>query len=132
MLIWLSTPPHPSYQGGIEKNSHLFDIWEQRLKNFIPLDSYWIKHQNRLRNERRKKFFRSMKIFNYFRDEYWRHGSISEDYSKILCPVLLIGGFADLYNSSIFRLINQLKCSKRAILGPWGHQWPFVFFILFK
>ncbi|CAF3961414.1 unnamed protein product [Rotaria sp. Silwood2] len=57
-------------------------------------------------------------------DKYWRHGSISEDYSKILCPVLLIGGFSNLYNSSIFRLINQLECPKRAILGPWRHQWP--------
>ncbi|CAF4178853.1 unnamed protein product, partial [Rotaria magnacalcarata] len=57
-------------------------------------------------------------------NEYWRHGSVCEDYSKILCPILLIGGFADLYNSSIFRLMNKLKCEKRSILGPWGHQWP--------
>ncbi|CAF3563600.1 unnamed protein product [Rotaria sp. Silwood1] len=104
MLKYLSLPPHPLYQGGIEKDCHLFDIWKERLNNLIPLDYYWIKHQNR--------------------DQYWRHGSICEDYSKISCPVLLIGGFSDLYNSSIFRLINQLECPKRAILGPWGHQWP--------
>ncbi|CAF1082531.1 unnamed protein product [Rotaria sordida] len=104
MLLWLSIPPHPLYQGGIDKDSNLFNIWKERLNELIPLDAYWIKHQNR--------------------DEYWRHGSICEDYSKILCPVLLIGGFADLYNSSIFRLMNQLKYEKRAILGPWGHQWP--------
>ncbi|CAF1226462.1 unnamed protein product [Rotaria sordida] len=42
----------------------------------------------------------------------------------ILCPVLLIGGFADLYTDTVFRLINKLKCPKRAILGPWGHEWP--------
>ncbi|CAF4411180.1 unnamed protein product [Rotaria sp. Silwood2] len=53
--------------------------------------------------------------------KYWCHKSISEDCSKIICPVLLIGGFSDLYNSSIFRLINQLECPKRAILGPLGH-----------
>ncbi|CAF4835932.1 unnamed protein product [Rotaria sp. Silwood1] len=104
MLIWLSLPPHPSYQGGIDENSHLFNIWKERLNNLIPLDSYWIKHENR--------------------DEYWRSGSVCEDYSKILCPVLLIGGFADLYTDTVFRLINKLKCPKRAILGPWGHEWP--------
>ncbi|CAM2722027.1 unnamed protein product [Rotaria socialis] len=104
MLIWLSVPPHPLYQGGIDKDFDLFNIWKERLHNLMPLDFYWIKHQNR--------------------NEYWRHGSVCEDYSKILCPVLLIGGFADLYNSSIFRLMNKLKCEKRSILGPWGHQWP--------
>ncbi|CAF3182204.1 unnamed protein product [Rotaria sp. Silwood2] len=67
-------------------------------------DYYWIKHQNR--------------------NEYWRNGSICEDYSKILCPVILIGGFADLYSDLVFHLINQLKCPERVILGPWRHQWP--------
>jgi predicted acyl esterase len=111
MLIWLSIPPHQKYQGGIDQNNDLLNIWKERLNNLIPLDSYWIKHQNR--------------------DQYWRHGSICEDYSKILCPVLLIGGFADLYTDPVFRLINQLKCPKRAIIGPWGHQWPLVFLFLF-
>ena len=37
---------------------------------------------------------------------------------------LLIGGFADLYTDPVFRLMNKLKCPKRAIIGPWGHQWP--------
>ncbi len=47
MLIWLSLPPHPQYQGGIDQNSDLFQIWKERLNNLIPLDYYWIKHQNR-------------------------------------------------------------------------------------
>ncbi len=62
-----------------------------------------------------------------FRNNYWRHGSICEDYSKISCPVLLIGGFADLYTDPVFRLMYKLQCPKRAILGPWGHQWPLVY-----
>lgn len=48
MLLWLCLPPHPIYQGGIDKNSDLFHIWNERLNNLIPLDYYWIKHQNRL------------------------------------------------------------------------------------
>lgn len=60
------------------------------------------------------------------RNEYWRHGSVCEDYGKIKCPVLLIGGFADLYTDPVFRLMDHLQCPKRAIIGPWGHQWPYV------
>jgi hypothetical protein len=46
MLIWLSLPPHPEYQGGIDKYRNLSQIWKERLNNLIPLDYYWIKHQN--------------------------------------------------------------------------------------
>jgi hypothetical protein len=47
MLIWLSLPLHPEYQGGLDQNSNLFQIWKERLNNLIPLDDYWIKHQKR-------------------------------------------------------------------------------------
>jgi len=47
MLMLLSLPPHHSYQGGIDKDADLENIWKQRLENLIPLDNYWIKHQNR-------------------------------------------------------------------------------------
>jgi uncharacterized protein len=60
------------------------------------------------------------------RDAYWRAGSVCEDYSRITCPVLLVGGFADLYTDPVFRLMDQLRCPKRAIIGPWGHQYPYV------
>ncbi|CAF4394758.1 unnamed protein product [Rotaria socialis] len=63
MLILLSVPPHPLYQGGIDKDFDLINVWKERLHNLMPLDFYWIKHQNR--------------------NEYWRHGSVCEDYSKI-------------------------------------------------
>ncbi|CAF0802533.1 unnamed protein product [Adineta ricciae] len=104
MLIWLSIPPHPTYQGGIDRDSDLEKIWKGRLEQLVPLDTYWMKHQTR--------------------DKYWRHGSVCEDYSKISCPVLLIGGYADLYTDPVFRLMTRLTCPKRAIIGPWGHQWP--------
>ena len=47
MLLWLSIPPHPSYQGGIDEKSDLEEIWKDRLNQLIPLDSYWMKHQTR-------------------------------------------------------------------------------------
>jgi hypothetical protein len=51
MLIWLSIPPHPEYQGGIDQNCDLINIWKERLNNLIPLDHYWFKHQNRYKKK---------------------------------------------------------------------------------
>lgn len=47
MLIWLSIPPHPAYQGGIDQGSDLEKIWKDRLEQLVPLDTYWMKHQTR-------------------------------------------------------------------------------------
>lgn len=59
MLIWLSIPPHPTHQGGIDKDSDLFNIWKERLNNLIPLDVFWMKHQNRfiLIHKKEKSYF---------------------------------------------------------------------------
>lgn len=47
MLLWLSIPPHPTYQGGIESDANLIEIWKDRLEHIVPLDTYWMKHQTR-------------------------------------------------------------------------------------
>ncbi|CAF1403361.1 unnamed protein product [Didymodactylos carnosus] len=105
MLVWSACAPHPQYQGGLDvENDKWLIMWKKRLEDLDPLDSIWLKHQTR--------------------DNYWRHGSICEDYSQIQCPVLLIGGFSDLYTDPVFRMMSALtSCEKRAIIGPWGHQW---------
>ena len=36
-------------------------------------------------------------------DQYWRHGSVCEDYSRIQIPVLLFGGWHDGYANAAFR-----------------------------
>jgi putative CocE/NonD family hydrolase len=58
------------------------------------------------------------------RDEYWRHGSVCEDYGAIQCPVMLIGGWADAYTNAIQRMLEHLKVPRRAIIGPWAHLYP--------
>ena len=45
------------------------------------------------------------------RDEYWRHGSICEDYSRVHIPVLLVGGFADGYTDPVFRMLQSMLIS---------------------
>ena len=36
-------------------------------------------------------------------DQYWRHGSVCEDYTNIQIPVLLFGGWHDGYTNAAFR-----------------------------
>lgn len=58
------------------------------------------------------------------RDEFWDHASICEDYSAVECPVFVVGGWADPYHSSLFRMMKHLKGPKKGLVGPWGHLYP--------
>lgn len=106
MLWWASTmfaynarPPFPKYVG--EK---WYDMWLNRMENTPPFIEEWVSHQTR--------------------DNYWKHGSIGEDYSAIKIPVLTMSGWADGYTNALFRLMNNLDVPKKGIVGPWAHEFP--------
>jgi putative CocE/NonD family hydrolase len=58
------------------------------------------------------------------RDEFWKHGSVIEDYGQITCPVYAIGGWVDAYKNSIFRLLGGLTVPRKGLVGPWTHIYP--------
>jgi hypothetical protein len=58
------------------------------------------------------------------RDEFWRHGSVMEDYSRIACPVYAIGGWVDAYKNAVFRLLAGLQVPRKGLVGPWTHIYP--------
>lgn len=106
MLWWASTmfvynarPPLPQFVG--EKWR---ELWLERLEETPPFVEAWMDHPTR--------------------DHYWRHGSICEDYSQIDIPVFLFGGWADAYTNAVFRMMEHLQVPKRAIIGPWSHEFP--------
>jgi uncharacterized protein len=80
------------------------ELWLERLAGNVDLAELWVGHQTR--------------------DDYWRHGSIREDYGALECAVLAVGGWADAYVDAIFRMLEHLDCPRRGLIGPWGHQWP--------
>lgn len=80
------------------------DNWLKRLNEMPFWPALWMQHPTR--------------------DDYWRHGSICEDYSAIQCPAMLIGGWADAYTNAIPRMLGHLKVARRAIIGPWAHLYP--------
>ncbi|KAF9878774.1 hypothetical protein CkaCkLH20_03674 [Colletotrichum karsti] len=93
------TPPDPALVGDKWR-----DMWMERLETGTPYMEEWHQHQRR--------------------DEFWQHASICEDYGAVQCPVYMVGGWHDAYSNSIFRTLENLKCPKKGLVGPWAHKYP--------
>lgn len=78
--------------------------WLERLDNMPFLPKKWLSEQTK--------------------SEYWKHGSVSEDYSQIKIPVYAMGGWADAYRNTVFRLLENLTSPCKGLLGPWAHAYP--------
>ncbi|OON78496.1 CocE/NonD family hydrolase [Streptomyces tsukubensis] len=100
MLAFVSRPPDPEFVGPEWR-----DMWLRRLEGVEPFIHTWLNHQTR--------------------DDYWKHGSVSEDYSAIDAAVLAVGGWHDPYRDTVLRLVENLPEDRvRGIIGPWSHQYP--------
>lgn len=105
-IAWASTmfafgaqPPDPEVVG-----ERWREMWLQRLENNPLMAASWIEHQTR--------------------DDYWKQGSVCEDYSSITAAVYAVGGWADGYSNAIPRMLANLPGSKKGLIGPWAHAWP--------
>ncbi|WP_405681281.1 CocE/NonD family hydrolase [Streptomyces sp. NBC_01238] len=100
MLAFVCRPPDPAQVGEGWK-----DMWLKRLEAVDPYLHTWLAHQTR--------------------DDYWKHGSVCEDYSAIRANVLAVGGWHDPYRDTVLRLVEHLDPDKvRGLIGPWSHQYP--------
>ncbi len=99
MLAYSSRPPDPAIVGECWR-----EMWLNRLHNQTFLPAIWLQHQ--------------------CRDDYWRHGSICENYSKIKAATLVIGGWGDAYKNAVWRIVDQLDAPAKGIIGPWLHKYP--------
>jgi putative CocE/NonD family hydrolase len=106
MLPWASTmlaynglPPDPAVVGEDWRAT-----WRQRLEQTPPYINAWLAHQRR--------------------DEFWRQGSVCEDYAAIRCPVYMVGGWTDSYRNAILRFLEAYPGPCKALIGPWGHDYP--------
>ena len=78
------------------------EMWLQRLQSIEFFVGNWLLHQQR--------------------DDFWKHGSVDENYAAIRCPVFAIGGWVDGYNNSVGRLMAHLKVPRKGLIGPWTHS----------
>ncbi|WP_405973550.1 CocE/NonD family hydrolase [Streptomyces sp. NBC_00988] len=100
MLAFVARPPDPEYAGLIWR-----DMWLKRLEQIDPFIHTWLAHQ--------------------IRDDYWKHGSVCEDYGAIGAAVLAVGGWHDPYRDTVLRLVEHLPPDRvRGLIGPWSHQYP--------
>lgn len=99
MLSFSAAPPDPLLVG-----EQWRAMWQSRLENMPLLADTWLRHQHR--------------------DDYWKHGSINENYADIEAAVYMISGWGDSYVNTIPRMMEHLTCPKKALLGPWMHKYP--------
>jgi putative CocE/NonD family hydrolase len=99
MFSYNTMPPDPALVGERWRS-----MWLERLEHSGLWLAEWLQHQRR--------------------DEYWRHGSVNEDYGAIRCPVYAVGGWADGYSNSVFRMLANLHVPRRGLVGPWSHRYP--------
>jgi putative CocE/NonD family hydrolase len=99
MFAYSSLPPDPAIVGDRWR-----ELWHQRLEGSGLWLTEWLRHAHR--------------------DDYWRHGSVCEDYSAIGCPVMAVSGWADGYSNAVFRLVEHLEVPCKGLIGPWSHLYP--------
>lgn len=99
LMAYSALPPDPSIVGDRWR-----EMWFDRLENLVAFPELWMRHP--------------------WRDDYWKHGSVCENFDSIKCPVYAIGGWADGYSNAVLRLAENLKCPRKALIGPWAHVFP--------
>ena len=97
----MAGPPDPAVAGPAWR-----PMWRERLEASPPIIARWTRHQRE--------------------DAYWRHGSLAFDPAAIRCPAYVVGGWADAYVDAVPRLLAALKGPRKALIGPWGHTYPWV------
>jgi hypothetical protein len=96
MVASNALPPVPSIYGDGWREE-----WERRVRANEPWLIRWLEHQRY--------------------DDYWRFGSLREDYGAIEAATMIVAGWADGYTNNSLRTIEALRCPKKLILGPWAH-----------
>ncbi len=99
LFTQLGRPLDPYYVGESWRTH-----WLARMEGMEPPLHAWLAHPRR--------------------DDYWRHGSINEDYSAIQCAVYAVGGWTDGYSDAILRMMAHLSAPRKALIGPWTHIYP--------
>jgi putative CocE/NonD family hydrolase len=104
MTAYMSRPPDPAMRADWRAR------WIERIERMPFLAADWLRRP--------------------VRDDYWRHGSVCEDWGAITAPTLAIGGWNDAYVNAPVALAENLSAPVRALIGPWEHKYPHISRIL--
>lgn len=99
MTTMNALPPNPAVWGDGWR-----DEWTARLAEQEPWLLTWMREQ---------------------RDsEYWQRHAAKADFSRIVCPTMVVSGWADGYRNGTFRVLEALRANgvpNRLLAGPWAH-----------
>ena len=100
MLAYQSRSPDPAIVG-----ERWREMWLERLESEPFFMEDWLSHQRR--------------------DDFWRHGSIGEDFDGFPVPALIIAGWADGYRNTPLKAVEGMPDRAKALIGPWVHKYPY-------
>jgi putative CocE/NonD family hydrolase len=95
------SPPDPDIVG-----ERWLDMWTERLNHLDFFVGEWVSNQHR--------------------NDFWKSGSINEDYASVQCAVYAVGGWVDSYSSAVPRMLANLDCPRKGLVGPWTHDYPHI------
>lgn len=99
VMAYMSRPPDSDVVG-----ERWRQMWQERLEALEPPSLTWVAHQRR--------------------DEFWKRGSLCEDFDAVQAPVLVIAGWGDGYRNTPMKALAGLTAPTKALVGPWIHKYP--------
>lgn len=96
MLAYQCRPVDPHVAG-----DRWHDMWMERLNNMPLWMKLWMDHP--------------------YKDDYWKHGSVGENYDDIKVPVMAFDGWQDAYTNTVLTLMGGLSVPRKGYIGPWAH-----------
>ncbi len=99
LFSFLTRPPDPAIVGRNWKS-----MWRRRLDALDWMLPIWLQHPAR--------------------DEYWTEGFPCASEPGLRVPTLAAGGIADVFATSVLRMVSRQPETVKAIIGPWAHKFP--------
>ncbi|CUH98767.1 CocE/NonD family hydrolase [Leisingera aquaemixtae] len=100
MFAYQSRPADPELRADWRED------WIKRIEGMPFMAAEWLRHQTR--------------------GDFWKHGSVCEDWTAIQAPVLAITGWADAYVNAPPALAANLTVPAKAMIGPWEHRYAHI------
>lgn len=100
MHAYQTRPPDPALRDDWRER------WLERIGTLPFMAADWLRHPAR--------------------DDFWRHGSVCEDFGRIEAATLAIGGWTDAYVNAPLALVETLAAPAAALIGPWEHKYPHI------
>jgi len=92
-------PPDPQVWG-----ERWEEVWRERLERSVPWGVSFAE--------------------NLDDGPFWRSRAVRDKLGEIRCPLFVVEGWADWYATPMLEIFGRLRGPKRALIGPWSHQWP--------